>query len=203
MEMVEFTSGGSRIEGKVGADYTSTPAFSVVSKYRSSSVSTAGITEETLSEDGRQGDEECGRTDREVFGERNVTPTTTISSCYLSRQSSTLPEAGLPAGPSLGGALIGVKLNPIYFLFIAPPAAASIAWSRLSGDFDVVAKSFFFTSGFLYVLIAIFNVNFLRNAPFNMAWWAYTFPCKFSSEVIVMRQIEQAGDVVRLLFVTI
>ena len=200
MEMVEFTSGGSGIEGRIGADYTSPPAFSV-SNYRSISVSTAGITEETPSEDGGQGDEECGRTDRKVRGERNVLPTTTTSSFDLSRQSSTLPEAGLSADPSLGGALIDVKLNPIYFLFVAPPAAASIAWSRLSGDFDVIAKSFFFTSGFLYVLIAIFNLNFLRKAPFNMAWWAYTFPCKFSSEVIMMREIEQAGDVVRLSFV--
>ncbi|CAM9863246.1 unnamed protein product, partial [Ascophyllum nodosum] len=164
MEMVEFTSGGSGIEGRIGADYTSPPAFSV-SNYRSISVSTAGITEETPSEDGGQGDEECGRTDRKVRGERNVLPTTTTSSFDLSRQSSTLPEAGLSADPSLGGALIDVKLNPIYFLFVAPPAAASIAWSRLSGDFDVIAKSFFFTSGFLYVLIAIFNLNFLRKAP--------------------------------------
>ena len=76
-----------------------------------------------------------------------------------------------------GGALIGKKLHPIYFLFVAPPSAAAIAWSSISGEFDNLSKSLFFISGFLYMFLALFNSSFLR-APFGLAWWAYTFPCE-------------------------
>ena len=76
-------------------------------------------------------------------------------------------------------ALLSTKLHPIYFLFVAPPAAASIAWKGISGDFDMLAKSLFFISGFLYMFIALFNSNFLSGASFSIAWWAYTFPCKY------------------------
>ena len=77
-----------------------------------------------------------------------------------------------------GDVLINKKLHPIYFLFVAPPAAASIAWTEIAGEFDHLSKSLFFISGFLYMFLVLFNSSFLRNAPFSIAWWAYTFPCE-------------------------
>ena len=75
-------------------------------------------------------------------------------------------------------AVLSKALHPIYFLFVAPPAAAAIAWKGMSGEFDVLAKSLYFIAGFLYVFFVLGNSTFLRTASFSIAWWAYSFPCE-------------------------
>lgn len=74
--------------------------------------------------------------------------------------------------------VLSTTLHPIYFLFVSPPAVASIAWCSMSGRFDVMAKSLFFIAAWLYAFFVLGNWSFLRTASFSVAWWAYSFPCE-------------------------
>lgn len=71
----------------------------------------------------------------------------------------------------------------MYFLFVAPPSAASIAWKGISGEFDMLAKSLYFIAGFLYAFFVLGNSTFLRTSGFSVAWWAYSFPCEADPSV--------------------
>ncbi|KAL5989179.1 hypothetical protein ACLOJK_010069 [Asimina triloba] len=53
------------------------------------------------------------------------------------------------------------ELHPVFFLFVAAPSVASMAWARIQGYFDYCARIAYF--------IALLFV-------FSLAWWAYTFP---------------------------
>ncbi|XP_078446002.1 S-type anion channel SLAH2-like [Wolffia australiana] len=67
------------------------------------------------------------------------------------------------------------ELHPVFFLFVAAPSVASLAWARISGTFDYVSRIAYFIALFLYASLAV-RVNFFRGFRFSMAWWAYTFP---------------------------
>ncbi|KAK3137880.1 hypothetical protein QOZ80_5AG0361630 [Eleusine coracana subsp. coracana] len=66
-------------------------------------------------------------------------------------------------------------LHPVFFLFVAAPSVASMAWARLCGDFNTGAKILYFISLFLYMSLVV-RINFFRGVRFSLAWWAYTFP---------------------------
>ncbi|CAN6358970.1 unnamed protein product [Urochloa humidicola] len=66
-------------------------------------------------------------------------------------------------------------LHPVFFLFIATPSVASVAWARISGEFGLGAKVAYYISLFLYMSLAV-RVKFFRGVRFSLAWWAYTFP---------------------------
>ncbi|KAL6618693.1 hypothetical protein ACP70R_033832 [Stipagrostis hirtigluma subsp. patula] len=66
-------------------------------------------------------------------------------------------------------------LHPVFFLFVAAPSVASMAWARLSGDFNFGARIAYFISLFLYMSLVV-RINFFRGVRFSLAWWAYTFP---------------------------
>ncbi|XP_020151237.1 S-type anion channel SLAH2 [Aegilops tauschii subsp. strangulata] len=67
------------------------------------------------------------------------------------------------------------ELHPVFFLFVAAPSVASMAWTRISGEFNNGAKLLYFVSLFLYVSLVV-RVNLFRGFRFSLAWWAYTFP---------------------------
>ncbi|XP_078166289.1 S-type anion channel SLAH2-like [Carex rostrata] len=67
------------------------------------------------------------------------------------------------------------ELHPVFFLFVAPPSVACMAWAKIQGDFDHGAKILYFIALFLYMSLAV-RVNFFRGFRFSLAWWAYTFP---------------------------
>ncbi|XP_048567381.1 S-type anion channel SLAH2-like [Triticum urartu] len=67
------------------------------------------------------------------------------------------------------------ELHPVFFLFVAAPSVASMAWARISGEFNNSAKLLYFISLFLYVSLVV-RVNLFRGLRFSLAWWAYTFP---------------------------
>ncbi|XP_037417210.1 S-type anion channel SLAH2-like [Triticum dicoccoides] len=67
------------------------------------------------------------------------------------------------------------ELHPVFFLFVAAPSVASMAWARISGEFNNGAKLLYFVSLFLYVSL-VMRVNLFRVLRFSLAWWAYTFP---------------------------
>ncbi|ERN04571.1 S-type anion channel SLAH2 [Amborella trichopoda] len=66
-------------------------------------------------------------------------------------------------------------LHPVFFLFVAAPSVASMAWAKIQGDFDYFSKIIYFIALFLYGSLAV-RLNFFRGFRFSLAWWAYTFP---------------------------
>ncbi|KAL2542127.1 S-type anion channel SLAH3 [Abeliophyllum distichum] len=67
------------------------------------------------------------------------------------------------------------ELHPVFFLFVAAPSVASMAWARIQGSFDYGSRIAYFIALFLYFSLAV-RVNFFRGFKFSLAWWAYTFP---------------------------
>ncbi|KAL0358911.1 UNVERIFIED_CONTAM: S-type anion channel SLAH3 [Sesamum angustifolium] len=67
------------------------------------------------------------------------------------------------------------ELHPVFFLFVAAPSVASMAWARIQGSFDNGSRIAYFIALFLYFSLAV-RVNFFRGFRFSLAWWAYTFP---------------------------
>ncbi|RRT75579.1 hypothetical protein B296_00025214 [Ensete ventricosum] len=97
------------------------------------------------------------------------------------------------------------ELHPVFFLFVAAPSVACMAWARINGDFNYGSRIAYFIALFLYVSLvshhplpspSIFisravRINFFRGFRFSLAWWAYTFPTtgfsiatiKYSTEI--------------------
>ncbi|TYK05986.1 S-type anion channel SLAH2 [Cucumis melo var. makuwa] len=67
------------------------------------------------------------------------------------------------------------ELHPVFFLFIAAPSVASMAWGKIQGSFDNASRMMYFIAMFLYFSLVV-RVNFFRGFKFSLAWWAYTFP---------------------------
>ncbi|GMH08937.1 hypothetical protein Nepgr_010777 [Nepenthes gracilis] len=67
------------------------------------------------------------------------------------------------------------ELHPVFFLFVAAPSVASLAWAKIHGSFDYGSRIAYFIALFLYFSLAV-RVNFFRGFRFSIAWWAYTFP---------------------------
>ncbi|KAJ1264287.1 hypothetical protein BS78_09G251800 [Paspalum vaginatum] len=70
------------------------------------------------------------------------------------------------------------ELHPVFFLFVATPSVASVAWFRIcdDGQFTLAAKLAYYISLFLYASLASRVRFFFRGVRFSLAWWAYTFP---------------------------
>ncbi|CAH8355897.1 unnamed protein product [Eruca vesicaria subsp. sativa] len=66
-------------------------------------------------------------------------------------------------------------LHPVFFLFVAAPSVASMAWATITGSFAYGSKVCYFTAMFLYISLAV-RINFFRGIKFSLSWWAYTFP---------------------------
>ncbi|CAJ1952978.1 unnamed protein product [Sphenostylis stenocarpa] len=67
------------------------------------------------------------------------------------------------------------ELHPVFFLFVAAPSVASMAWANIQGSFDYGSRIAYFIALFLYFSLAV-RINFFRGFKFSLAWWAYTFP---------------------------
>ncbi|KAK1384882.1 guard cell S-type anion channel SLAC1 [Heracleum sosnowskyi] len=72
------------------------------------------------------------------------------------------------------------ELHPVYSMFIAAPAAASIAWQNIYGEFDQVSRTSYFIALFLYILLVV-RITFFTGFKFSVAWWSYTFPMTTAS----------------------
>lgn len=55
-----------------------------------------------------------------------------------------------------GGNHLPARLRPVYFLFVAAPSMASLAWRSISGSFDTSCKMLFFLSLFLFTSLVSF-----------------------------------------------
>lgn len=103
------------------------------------------------------------------------------------------------------------ELHPVFFLFVAAPSVASMAWAKIQGSFDYGSRIAYFIALFLYFSLAV-RVNFFRGFKFSLAWWAYTFPMtgaaiatiRYSSEVpnILTKALAVALSAIATLTVT-
>ncbi|XP_057470967.1 S-type anion channel SLAH2-like [Actinidia eriantha] len=104
------------------------------------------------------------------------------------------------------------ELHPVFFLFVAAPSVASMAWAKIQGSFDYGSRIAFFIALFLYFSLAV-RLNFFRGFRFSLAWWGYTFPMtgaatatiKYSNEVpnIVTKSLSVILCVISTLTVTL
>ncbi|XP_047060273.1 S-type anion channel SLAH2-like isoform X1 [Lolium rigidum] len=86
------------------------------------------------------------------------------------------------------------EFHPVFFLFVAAPSVASMAWAKINGKFDNGARVAYFIALFLYMSLAV-RINFFRGFRFSLAWWAYTFPMTGAS----IATITYATEVTNLL----
>ncbi|KAI3808790.1 hypothetical protein L1987_24751 [Smallanthus sonchifolius] len=90
------------------------------------------------------------------------------------------------------------ELHPVFFLFVAAPSVASMAWARINESFDYGARLAYFIALFLYFSLAV-RVNFFRGFKFSLAWWAYTFPMTGAAIATIRYSIEVPNIVTKVL----
>lgn len=66
------------------------------------------------------------------------------------------------------------ELHPVFFLFVAAPSVASMAWARIQGSFDNGSRIAYFIAMFLYFSLAI-RVNFFRGFRYILSYMYSTF----------------------------
>ncbi|XP_012482047.1 S-type anion channel SLAH3 [Gossypium raimondii] len=93
-------------------------------------------------------------------------------------------------------------LHPVFFLFVAAPSVASMAWATIQGSFDNGARIAYFIALFLYFSLAV-RVNFFRGFKFSLAWWAYTFPMTGAALAAMRYSSEVTNIVTQTLCVTL
>ncbi|XP_028786675.1 S-type anion channel SLAH2 isoform X1 [Neltuma alba] len=86
------------------------------------------------------------------------------------------------------------ELHPVFFLFVAAPSVASMAWARIQDSFDYGSRIAYFIALFLYFSLAV-RVNFFRGFKFSLAWWAYTFPMT-GAAIATIRYSNQVTNIV-------
>ncbi|KAJ6868259.1 S-type anion channel [Populus alba x Populus x berolinensis] len=64
------------------------------------------------------------------------------------------------------------ELHPVFFLFVAAPSVASMAWAKIQ-DLSLNNTVLFYL---LWHFLQAVRVNFFRGFKFSLSWWAYTFP---------------------------
>jgi len=67
------------------------------------------------------------------------------------------------------------KLAPTFFILMAPPAVGFIAWVKITGSVDGMARVLFHTALFTAMLVLAMHRRFL-GIRFFLSWWAYSFP---------------------------
>ncbi|KAK1359045.1 hypothetical protein POM88_043519 [Heracleum sosnowskyi] len=63
------------------------------------------------------------------------------------------------------------ELHPVFFLFVAAPSVASMAWAKIQGSFDFGSRIAYFVDLFLYFSLAV-RVNFFRGFRLGMVPFA-------------------------------
>ncbi|GAB4858347.1 hypothetical protein Ancab_009821 [Ancistrocladus abbreviatus] len=86
------------------------------------------------------------------------------------------------------------ELHPVFFLFVAAPSAASMAWAKIQGSFDYGSRIVYFIALFLYFSLVV-RINFFRGFRFSIAWWAYTFPMT-GAAIATIRYANEVTNVV-------
>ncbi|CAO2194407.1 unnamed protein product [Urochloa humidicola] len=92
----------------------------------------------------------------------------------------------------LGSDSLPAMMRPVFFLFVAAPSMASLAWDAIASSFDTCCKMLFFVSLFLFASLVSRPALFRRAMRrFSVAWWAYSFPLT----VLALASAEYAREV--------
>jgi len=67
------------------------------------------------------------------------------------------------------------KLLPTLFILIAPPAVGFVAYVKLTGTVDPLARILYYFGLFVFVLM-LPQLRMLSRIKYYLSWWAYTFP---------------------------
>lgn len=67
------------------------------------------------------------------------------------------------------------RLQPTLAILIAPPAVAVVAWFRLTGEIDAVAR-LLMNGACLFALIVAVQMPRILRQPFALSFWALSFP---------------------------
>lgn len=94
------------------------------------------------------------------------------------------------------------ELHPVFFLFVAAPSVASMAWAKIQGSFDNGSRIAYFIAIFLYFSLAV-RINFFRGFKFSLAWWAYTFPMTGAAIATIRYSNQVPNSVTRTLCVVL
>ncbi|CAL9126903.1 unnamed protein product [Musa acuminata var. zebrina] len=94
------------------------------------------------------------------------------------------------------------ELHPVFFLFVAAPSVACMAWAKITGNFGYCSKIAYFTALFLYASLAV-RINFFRGFRFSLAWWAYTFPMTGASVATIRYSAEVKNTFTRTLSIVL
>ncbi|XP_022891103.1 S-type anion channel SLAH2-like [Olea europaea var. sylvestris] len=94
------------------------------------------------------------------------------------------------------------ELHPVFFLFVAAPSVASMAWARIHGSFSYGSQIAYFVALFLYFSLAV-RVNFFRGFRFSLSWWAYTFPMTGAAIATIRYSNEVTNPVTKSLTVVL
>ncbi|KAL4563022.1 hypothetical protein LXL04_027053 [Taraxacum kok-saghyz] len=88
------------------------------------------------------------------------------------------------------------RLRPVFFLFVATPSMAALAWRSINETFDIFSKMLFFLSLFLFASLASRPVMFKKSiSKFSVAWWAFSFPLSFLAVASMIYAQEVKGVV--------
>ncbi|KAG6482388.1 S-type anion channel SLAH2-like [Zingiber officinale] len=93
-------------------------------------------------------------------------------------------------------------LHPVFFLFVAAPSVASMAWAKITGEFGFGSRIAYFIALFLYASLAV-RINFFRGFRFSLAWWAYTFPMTGASIATIRYSVEVTNIFTRILSIAL
>lgn len=72
------------------------------------------------------------------------------------------------------------RLQPTFFILLAPPAVGFVTWMKLTGEFDTAARVLVYVAAFFLMLLAT-KLPALLRLPFAPSWWAYSFPLAAST----------------------
>ena len=67
------------------------------------------------------------------------------------------------------------KLIPTFFILMAPPAVAFIAYVQLTSNFDIAGRLLYYFSMFIFILLMV-QVKYFSKIKFFLSSWAYSFP---------------------------
>jgi len=95
------------------------------------------------------------------------------------------------------------KLQPTFFILIAPPAVGFLSYVRLTAatGLDPFSRLLFYVACFFAILLLSLGFRFCR-LPFYMSWWAFTFPfCALSIAATTVNRL--AGGTVFSILATL
>ncbi|EAZ02985.1 hypothetical protein OsI_25126 [Oryza sativa Indica Group] len=95
------------------------------------------------------------------------------------------------------------ELHPVFFLFVATPSVASVAWAAIAGEFALGARLAYFVAMFLYASLAARAVSLFGGVRFSLAWWAYTFPMTSAAAATIRYAAEVDTRLARALCVAL